>query len=469
MRPAPFSIRSASLTLIAGALCAASCAISGAIIDPSLDALGGTAGVLSGAGADHGGTSNGDAGADGDTAGATSGGGTAGKPGTAAGAAGEETSAGAGGSGTAGAAGNTTSAGTGGSVGSAGTGGSVGSAGAGGSGTAGAGGSVGAAGAGGCPAGVLGHCDAGTTYPTYPGYTLALVEDFPAAMDLDTDPIFTWSDGAPSDGQTGFRKENLSFSGGKLVITADSTCAPKTSNSSCYPQRTSYSEALSPNKTANVTPMGVWSGELVSKYNNYRYGRYEVKFNAPIANPGQEGTDNLSGDYLTTMFVFRTPKNVVWNEIDVEVAPWHHNHVAGNVVSATGSSAYPAANASAWDVVGPVGYQITQSHVYAFTWTPTSIDWYLDGVAIRSFAGTTSVPIPTQSAKIMLNLWVFNGAIFGDPVNNKYPFKAEYDYFRFYKLGTEVKYPCSPTPACLAAADKTSSAQNNPNELNYGQ
>ena len=333
-----------------------------------------------------------------------------------------------------------------------------------------------------CPAGVDGHCDVGATaasYPTYPGYTLKLVEDFPVAIDLDKDPIFTWSDGSPESGQTGFRKDNITFAGGKMVITAESTCAAKTTNSSCYDARTSYGEAQNPNATAVVGKMGVYSGELRTKYNNYRYGRYEVKFKAPIANPGQEATDNMSGDYLSTMFVFRTPKNVSWNEIDVELEPLRHDQVAGNVVNFTNADpsktvGYPngSDHVFPWNVPVPTvaNYAITQEHTYAFTWTPTAIDWYIDGstTAIQHFAGTAGDPIPTLSAKIMMNLWIFSGTAFGDGINNHYPLKAEYEYFRFYKLDTEAKYPCSPTPACLDAADKSKSSQNNPSEMNYG-
>ncbi len=321
-----------------------------------------------------------------------------------------------------------------------------------------------------CPANVQGHCSMGVTYPTYPGYTLALVEDFPAPLDLDKDPVMTWSDGSPADGQTGFRKDQIGFAGGKMTITAEAPagCAAKTTNAGCIAPRTSYGEALSPATQNNVGAMGVWSGELRSRYNNYRYGRYEVKFAAPSANPAQEGTDNMSGNYLSTMFVFRTPKNVKWNEIDVELEPWKHNRVAGNVVNATGATGYPAGNAFAWDVAGAGNYTITQEHVYAFNWTPTKIEWFVDGTSIKDFAGSASDPIPTLSAKIMMNLWVFSGNTFGEGVNNKFPFKSSYDYFHFYKLDTETTYPCSPVPTCLPADDKTKSAQNNPTEMMYG-
>lgn len=317
-----------------------------------------------------------------------------------------------------------------------------------------------------CPANVLGHCAVGETYPAYAGYTLALVEDFPVAINLDTDPIFTWSDGQVSDGQTGFRKENISFADGKMILKATTDCAATTNNANCYPARMSYAEAKSPNKTANVAAHSIWSGELRSKYNNYRYGRYEAKFKAPAANPGFENDLAQSGGYLATLFVFRSPANVQWNEIDIMAEAYKPTYIFSNVVNAANPPGYPGG--ADGNNAGPSGFHINQEHVYAFTWTPTKIEWFVDGTSIRSYDGSGTTKIPTMSAKIMMSLWVFSGNYFGDPKYNKYPFQTEYEYFRFYKLNTETKYPCTNPPACLDTADKTQSAQNNPNELNYG-
>jgi hypothetical protein len=320
-----------------------------------------------------------------------------------------------------------------------------------------------------CAPGVLGHCSVGQVYPTYPGYQLALVEDFPTSLDLDTDPIFTWSDGSVNSSQTSFRRQQISFEDGKMLITAESPagCPVTDSNPGCIPTRKSHAEALSPATDADVPATGVWSGELRTRYNNYRYGRYEVQFSAPLANPRQTTMDNAAG-FMATLFVFRSPRNVQWNEIDLELVPNTHDHVQGNVVNAVGQTYYPAANAHPIAPAGPPGYDITQTHLYAFTWTPSKIEWFLDGQLLDSFAGSANDPIPTLSAKIMMNLWVFADTTFGPPSANEYPMRATYDFFRFYKLVGET-YPCVNTPACLPAADKTQSAQNNPSEADYGQ
>jgi len=233
------------------------------------------------------------------------------------------------------------------------------------------------------------------------------------------------------------------------------------------PATASYAEALAPNKQANIGAMGVWSGEFRTKYNNYRYGRYEAKFRAPIANNGMHLSKDTSGDFLSTLFIFRNPKNQVWNEIDVELEPNHFNELAGNVLSVPNRTAYPGDVAGAFVTTTglPANYTIYEDHIYAFTWEATKVEWFVDGMSVHS---EMSNKVPQLSAKVMMNLWVFSGNAFGEGVNNKFPFAATYDWFRFYKSDAETKYPCTPAPACLDAADKTVSAQNNPTEMNYG-
>jgi Glycosyl hydrolases family 16 len=378
-------------------------------------------------------------------------------------------------------------------AGQAGTGGAgtagAGQAGTGGAGTAGAGGG----GAGGmamattCPTGVQGHCNSDTVAAmgAHAGYTLALAEEFDAPIDLDNDPVWTWSDGSPADGQTRFRKEQISFAGGKMMIKAESPCAASLNNPNCIAKGSvtvaspegalSYAEPTKPQTTGTIGAMGVWSGEFRTKYNNYRYGYYEARFKAPTANAkalaGTAADNNIAGDYLSTLFVFRSPKWQEWNEIDIELEPNHNYELAGNCVNALGATGYPAGNAAAFVTTTglPTGFKIRDTHTYAFEWTPTKVVYYVDGVMSRTFTGAANVPIPPKSAKIMMNLWVFSGGAFGDGSSNTFPFQSEYEYFRFYKANTgEPTYPCSPTPSCLPADDKDS-AQNNGLEKNYGQ
>ena len=394
--------------------------------------------------------------------------GTAGSPGTAgSGTAGSGTA----GSGTAGTTPGTAGSGTAGS-GTAGSGTA-------GSGTAGATGSAGSTGTGGaaCPTGVSGHCNADTlAAPTHAGYTLTLAEEFDSTIDLDSDPIWTWSDGSPADGQTRFRKSQITWAGGKMIIKAEAPmgCAASTNDANCIPGGdTSYAEPVKNQPTGTIGNMGVWSGEFRTKYNNYRYGWYEAKYHAPLANPTNKDNINMNGDFLSTMFVFRSPKWQEWNEIDIELEPNIVTQLAGNVVNAMGATGYPAGNAAAFAVTQglPTGYHNYDEHTYAFDWTSTKITWYVDGVVSHTYTGAANDPIPPKSAKIMMNLWVFSGTAFGAGVNNVFPFTSEYEYFRFYKNNAEEtahapEYPCSPTPSCLPMTD-LDYAQNNGSEMNY--
>jgi beta-glucanase (GH16 family) len=337
-------------------------------------------------------------------------------------------------------------------------------------GTAGVNGTAGGGACGVCPTGVEGHCDANATYPTYAGFTLALVEDFCQPLDLTTDKVWTYSDGAPADGDTWFGKSQITFSGGKMMLTAIKQAIPA--------GYTSYSESDANSMTGKPTGRNYLSGEFRSKYNNYRYGRYEVNYKTPVAVPG--AGNEIKGGYLSTMFAFRTPKWITWNEIDLELEPADGNTsilkmVAGNVVNfanavpPVGVPGYPGGAAFDADPMNP-NYVQTDFHTYAFEWTTAGIKWYADNKNIHSFAGGTgngggNPKLPSLSSKIMMNLWIFKGAHFGDPAPNVYPMHAEYEYFRFYKATGET-YPCTPTPTCLMAAD-TKFAKNNTDETTY--
>jgi hypothetical protein len=353
-------------------------------------------------------------------------------------------------------------AGTGGTGGTAmvtGTGGTGGAA-AGASGTAGTaggtgtGGTTGTGGATACPTGVLGHCNADTGDPMkYTGFTLALAEEFDAAIDLDTDPIWTWSDGGPPEGQTRFNKSQISFTGGQMIITALGQTVPSS---------VSYAEPDVNSNTGMPGVRTVLSGEFRTKYNNYRYGRYEAKYTAPVENGGT-GAD---GNFLSTMFTFRTPKWHQWRELDLELEANIKTKVAWNMVNADGQDNYPAGNADASNGNGPgTGFTVQMPHTYLIEWLPTKVTWYVDGTMVNSAANNmNNDPIPTLSAKIMMNLWVFaSAAAFGNPVNNKYPFHSTYDYFRFYKWNNETTYPYADPHTQLPPADAANS-QNNSGE-----
>ncbi|HET6284276.1 MAG TPA: glycoside hydrolase family 16 protein, partial [Polyangia bacterium] len=303
------------------------------------------------------------------------------------------------------------------------------------------------------PRGIFGHPDPATQYPTYPDFKLYVVEEFNQPMDLDHDPIWTWGDGALYEGLTHMMKQNIAFDGGNMVISVTQE-----------PQPGAYSFSAADNVAAK--PLS--SGELRTIYNNFRYGRYEVRMKAP---------PSTGGNYIHTMFAYRHPAYLLWREIDIEIQSAPNNSFITNLIHAAPNTRlwspaieeavrmYPQGGGGALGV--PAGLN-TQSdfHVYAFEWLPTAVKWYVDGTLVRvkqDGTGTNRLPVPKESAKIMMNLWVFGNSALGggDPANNSYPIKAQYDWFRFYRWNNDATYPCSPVPSCLPAADLTL-AKNNP-------
>jgi beta-glucanase (GH16 family) len=212
------------------------------------------------------------------------------------------------------------------------------------------------------------------------------------------------------------------------------------------------------------------SGELRTIYNNFRYGRYEVRMKAPVG----------ASNYIFTMFSYRTPAYLNWREIDIEVQASPTNSFISNLITAGAGTRlwsasieeaarqYPFGGDPAAQAI-PTGFD-TQAdyHTYAFEWLPTSIKWFIDDELVRikkAGEGQNKLPIPELSTKIIMNLWIFPTKDLGggDPALNVYPFSGQYDWFRFYKWNDDQTYPCANTPACVSAED-TKLSKNNPRD-----
>jgi beta-glucanase (GH16 family) len=309
--------------------------------------------------------------------------------------------------------------------------------------------------------GVLGHPDCSEPAPsTYPGFSLYLDEDFSTPIDLVSDPIWTYSDGGQPEGDQRFVKDAITFTGGNLVITA--TQRNVAASLSC-------SESL-PNvpNSANVPNKTHASGEFRTKYNNFRYGRYETSFESPQGQPAGAGgcvagptASTVCSNFLTTFFAFRTPKSRgpngggQWREIDIEIEGDQPTSLGTNLVTQDNNPnggydqtaaevlfSYPGGGNGATAL--PAGFNVRQPgfHTYAFEWTPMSIRWFVDGILVRVKTAGAGLPIPAESAHIMANLWFFpSNAAFGNPNLNSYPMTSRYQYIRFYKWDLDTSYP----------------------------
>jgi beta-glucanase (GH16 family) len=409
---------------------------------------GGSAGNTSGSGGSGG---TGGSGTTGGTGGSTGGG--AGTGGTTGGSGG---SAGTGGSITGGAGGTMGTDGsvTGGAGGSSGgsTGGTSGAAGAGASvdsGTGGTGGAPDAAGRADADAGtgcqgILGHpTQPCAQIPTYPGVKLRLVEDFDSPLDLDTDEIWTYSDGFSDQAQARFIKSAITFANGSAQITMNKPPGGA-------PPGPTYAECTAAAFPApfNATPAQT-SGELRTKYNNFKYGYYEFRIKPPV---------NTTGNFIAAAFTFRTPKWQDWRELDIELQAANKSKaVPTNVIVGENQGGWSPGISDALDVMVSFDTQ-ADFHTYGFDWEPNVVNFYIDRATnptpVRVYATGSKLPIPNKSGKIMMNFWLFTSSALGggDPANNQYPMTMQVDYVRFYQSDQEPFYPCTPTPACLSDA-----------------
>jgi beta-glucanase (GH16 family) len=311
-----------------------------------------------------------------------------------------------------------------------------------GSASAGAGTSSGAGAAAGPP---FGHPDPTVAAPKYDGFTLWVVEDFTQPLDLDHDPIWTYSDGGFQTHR--FTKDAITFEPGKMVLTLSDTKAA----SSC-----SFSN------TGVVPEQPRTTGELRSKHNWFRYGRYEARLKAPSVKPNDAVTN---GNYIASFFTYRQPACQEWREIDLEVTGDSPNHLSTNLITAEQDCNFTPDKEQVQAFELPIDFR-TDFQTIGFEWLPGSIKFYYLGadgkqVPVRDLP---SAKVPTLSAKLLANLWVFGAPYdFGGKMgeNDQLPFRAEYDFIRFYKWDQDMDYPCAGmSAACLKAEDVDLSSNN---------
>lgn len=284
----------------------------------------------------------------------------------------------------------------------------------------------------------FGHPDAAVPHPTYEGFTLWVVEDFTTPLDFMSDPIWTYSDGGFQTHR--FTRDAITFEQGLMVLTLSEE-----------PQASSCSFS-----NTGVVPARVkTSGELRSKHNWFRYGRYETRLKVPSVKPNDPVTN---GNFITSLFTYRQPACQEWREIDLEVTGDNPHHLGTNLITADQDCNFTADKEQPEFFDLPGNFR-TEFQTIGFEWLPGTIKfYYLDAqgaeVPLREL---TSAKVPDMSAKIMANLWVFGDTFdFGGPEgqNNVYPMRAEYDFVRFYKWDMDDAYPCADmTAACLKDID----------------
>jgi hypothetical protein len=280
----------------------------------------------------------------------------------------------------------------------------------------------------------------------YEGFELVMAEEFDTPIDLDKDPLWTWSDGYSDLWHCRYIKEAIKIGGGVATITMDMPPVPISAEG--YP---SYAEGLADEYPAAVRIFPrLSSGEIRTKYNMFRYGRYEFRVKPPT---------NTTGNFMTSVFIFRSPKWQDWRELDIELQAKSATTVQSNILSGENRPKYEGDFASVAET--PVSFD-TQAdfHTYVIEWLPTVVNIYVDPEKeqkpIRRYLPDTTHRIPDKPGKVMMNFWAYQNL-----EKNTYPMTYQIDWVRVYRSNLEREnYPCANPPQCLLPADVDYSKNN---------
>jgi endo-1,3-1,4-beta-glycanase ExoK len=287
--------------------------------------------------------------------------------------------------------------------------------------------------------------------PQYPNMTLEIYEDFSFTNRCLWEDTSVWTYGDGTWGPTGrdnlvrFNRNNVEFENGvmRLVIKDEFMRGGRSYSEGVLVingrEVTNVSQDLT---HARIRPGIVQdktfsSGELRTKGNAYRYGRYEMKMRAP-------GPDKATG-YVLTMFTFHFPKQLDWKEIDIEVEGTFRDRYTTNLIW------------GAWPLEAPeragqgTGFDKTNWNIYAFEWLPNKIRWFVNGRLIRETENSKrnmhgalineNAQVPTRPGRIHFNFWItsYGNTFGGVNTGNRYPLVGEYEWFRFYRHNSENK------------------------------
>ncbi|WP_159886775.1 beta-glucanase [Paenibacillus puerhi] len=144
--------------------------------------------------------------------------------------------------------------------------------------------------------------------------------------------------------------------------------------------------------------------------NKYGYGLYQVSMK-PAKNTG----------IVSSFFTYTGPAyGTIWDEIDIEFLGKDTTKVQFN---------YYTNGVGGHEQLVDLGFDAANwFHTYAFDWQPGSIKWYVDGVLKH----TATSNIPSNSGKIMMNIWNGTGVDgWLGAYNGANPLYAEYDWVKY--------------------------------------
>lgn len=157
-----------------------------------------------------------------------------------------------------------------------------------------------------------------------------------------------------------------------------------------------------------------YSGAEYRTSKKYSYGTYTVRMKPAKQN-----------GIVSSFFTWTESKD----EIDIEFLGKDTNKVQFN---------YFVKGVGGHEKIVNLGFDASKDfHEYSFTWTPTSIEWFVDNKSVYS---VKNVELPTDPQIIMMNLW--NGITVDSwlkPFVYKNEITATYDYIKYEPLPAETK------------------------------
>ena len=218
-----------------------------------------------------------------------------------------------------------------------------------------------------------------------------------------------WKNGPPFD--NAWLADHVSFVDGELVLSLDDQAALGEPYSSGHYQTTGF----------------------------HGYGCFEASF-MPVAESG----------VVSSFFAFAGPfdngGNGHVNEIDIEFLGYDTTQFQANFWTNDDDFS------NGHEAIIELGFDAAEDfHRYGFRWTPTGIEWFVDGVRVYSVSDTPADPTPKAAEsllKIMMNVWPVDDTATGWAGEFQYPGSALhgfYDWVR-YTAGEDCGFETAPEP-----------------------
>ena len=197
-----------------------------------------------------------------------------------------------------------------------------------------------------------------TPVATLPGGFLDNMDSYNTSLFTKADG---WTNGLPFN--VGWRADHANFANGLLTITLDNATCPSGCSNMPY--------------ASDEYRRNVLTG----------YGLYEANYKAAKA----------SGIVGGSFFLYTGPSdNQPWDEIDFESLGNNTTQVQLN---------YYTNGVGGHEKIINLGFDSsTGFHTYGIDYEPTFINWYIDGVLVRSENGSNGA-LPSHTMKMMMNLW----------------------------------------------------------------